>query len=199
MKKKTVFFDLGNVILFFDHKKMYQQMAAFCGLDHDEMLPDLLQYADPYERGAVDSRGIYHHLCTKSNKQLDFGGLMHAMSDIFEPNVKMLSLIKELKAKKTPLYILSNTCEAHFNYAYTHYPILHLFDGYVLSYEVKARKPEKEIFESALSLASCASEDCFYTDDIPEYIEAAKQYKIDAEVYHNHELLLTQLTQRGIL
>lgn len=197
--KKTVFFDLGNVLLFFDHQRMYQQVADFCGLKSDHLLPYVHNILDPYERGAIDSRGIHRHLCDISRKQLDFAGLMHAMSDIFQPNMKMVSLIKELKSKKVPLYILSNTCEAHFNYAYTHYPVLHLFDGYVLSYEVGARKPEKQIFDKALLLAKCSHEDCFYTDDISEYVAAAKQLQIDAEVYQNHEQFVQQLTERGIL
>lgn len=199
MSKKTVFFDLGNVIIFFDHGKMYRQMAEYCGMQLEHLLPSLQPFADPYERGEIDSRSIHHHLCSLSGKSLDFGGLMHAMSDIFEPNNQIISIIKELKKKKVPLYLLSNTCEAHFNYAYTHFPILHLFDGYVLSYEVKARKPEKEIFHSALQCARCTAQESFYTDDISDYIDAARALEIDAEVYQNPERLLTQLTERGIL
>ncbi len=197
--KKTVFFDLGNVILFFDHHKMYSQVADLCGLKSADLLLQAHTFIDLYERGSIDSRGIHHHLCELSGKHLDFAGLMNAVSDIFEPNNQILATIKELKAKHVPLYLLSNTCEAHFNYAYTHYPVLHLFDGYILSYEVKARKPEKEIYTSALSIASCAPEHSFYTDDISEYVDAARSLNIDAETYQTHELLIQQLNERGIL
>ncbi len=197
--KKTIFFDLGNVILFFDHQRMYRQVADFCGIDHSQITTHLQDFIDPYERGTMDSRGIYHHLCDLSSKHLDFTGLMNAVSDIFEPNHQMIETIKELKAKQIPLYILSNTCEAHFNYAYTHFPILHLFDGYVLSYEVNARKPESEIYTSALKIADCDPQHCFYTDDISDYVDAARKLKIDAETYQTHEQLHRQLTERGIL
>jgi putative hydrolase of the HAD superfamily len=196
---KTVFFDLGNVVLFFDHQKMFNQVAAFCGLKSSDLLTHVQGFIDAYERGTIDNREVHHHLCTLSGKSLDYAGLMNALSDIFEPNLNMISTIKELKAKHVPLYILSNTCEAHFNFAYTHYPILHLFDGYVLSYEVNARKPEKEIYTSALHIAGCEPETCFYTDDISEYVEAARTLKFDAETYKTHEQLISQLTERGIL
>src|SRR5690349_18656835 len=104
--KKTIFFDLGNVILFFDHQKMYAQVAEFCGMDHANLFPHLQKFAEPYERGTIDSWAIYHELCSASGNPLNFAGLMHAMSDIFQPNTEMIELIKKLKSKQIPLYIL---------------------------------------------------------------------------------------------
>jgi putative hydrolase of the HAD superfamily len=196
---KTVFFDLGNVILFFDHQLMCRQVADFCHLPPEAILPLLHTQGDAYERGAIDSRALHAHLSELSGKKLDFHGLMNAFSDIFQPNVAMVSIVKSLKRQHIPLYLLSNTCEAHFDFAYTHFPLLHLFDGYILSYEVNARKPEDKIFEAALSKASCAKEECFYIDDVPEYVDAARKLKIDAEVYTHPELLLTQLNARGLI
>lgn len=197
--RKTVFFDLGNVILFFDHQKMFQQLAHYCGLDATWIQAQVLKYLDPFERGDIDSRHIHHMLSQESGKKLDFQGLQHAMSNIFELNEPMVALIKQLKKNQTPLFLLSNTCDAHFDFAYTHYPVLHLFDGYVLSYEVGARKPEKKIFEKALAIANCRAEDSFYTDDIPEYIESAKQMNIDAEVFTHHNRLTEHLIARGLI
>lgn len=199
MMKKTVFFDLGNVILFFDHKKMFQQIATFCQIDVQWITESVLHYLDAFERGALDSRAIYHILCEASGKNLDFQGLQVAMSDIFEINQPIVSLIKQLKQNHVPLFLLSNTCDAHFDFAYTHFPVLHLFDGYVLSYKVGARKPEKRIYEQALAMASCLPEESFYTDDVPEYIEAAKQLNIDAEVFTHPNRLTEQLMARGLM
>ncbi|MBS0650320.1 MAG: hypothetical protein JSR93_04065, partial [Verrucomicrobia bacterium] len=139
--KRTVFFDLGNVILFFDHQKMFRQIAEFSQIELKTITDSVAKYFDPFERGEITSRHIHHLLCEASGKNLDYKGLQLALSDIFEPNEPMVSLIKKLKKNKVPLFLLSNTCDAHFDYAYTHYPVLHLFDGYVLSYEVGARKP----------------------------------------------------------
>ncbi|MBS0653103.1 MAG: HAD family phosphatase [Verrucomicrobia bacterium] len=197
--KKTVFFDLGNVILFFDHQKMFRQVAEFCQIELKTITDSVAKYFDPFERGDINSRTIHHLLCEATGKKLDYQGLQLAMSDIFQPNEPMVSLIKKLKKNKVPLFLLSNTCDAHFDYAYTHYPVLHLFDGYVLSYEVGARKPEKKIFEKALAIAACRAEDSFYTDDVPEYIEAAKQLNIDAEVFTHHNRLTEHLIARGFI
>jgi putative hydrolase of the HAD superfamily len=105
-----------------------------------------------------------------AQKKLHFETLMHAVSDIFQPNDPVISIAKLVKDKGHRLFLLSNTCEAHFNFASAQFPFLKLFDGYVLSYEVRARKPEKKIYEKALEIAGCQNKECFYTDDILPYI-----------------------------
>ncbi len=199
--KKTVFFDLGNVVLFFNHQKMCRQIAEYCNLK-EEQIRDTLLHSDlaaQYESGVINSRDVYHTLYPEGNGSVHFSGVMKAISDIFQVNDSILPIIKQLREQSISLYILSNTCEAHFSYAYTHYPVLHLFDGYILSYEVKARKPDPKIYLHALEKAGCSKEHCFYIDDVEEYVQGARNLGIDAEQYINSELLLEHLQQRHFL
>ena len=197
--KKTIFFDLGNVLLFFSHERMMQQVADFCQLELPIVKNAVEKLGIPYELGTVGSKEIHQEFSDLVKKKIEFKGLMHALSNIFHLNLPVAAIVKELKSKNVPLFVLSNTCEAHFTYAYKHYSPLHLFDGYVLSYEVGARKPEQKIFEHAISKAGCSPESCFYTDDIAEYIYAARSLHIDAETYTTPEKLTQQLTARGLL
>ena len=57
------------------------------------------------------------------------------------------------------------------------------FDRPILSFEWGARKPERKIFEAALEIAGCRPEECFYTDDIVAYIEAARELGMKAEPF----------------
>jgi HAD superfamily hydrolase (TIGR01509 family) len=134
-----------------------------------------------------------------AQKKLQFETLMHAVSDIFMPNDPVISIAEKLKEKGHRLFLLSNTCEAHFAFASSQFPFLKCFDGYVLSYEVGARKPEKKIYEKALEIAGCRNEECFYIDDILPYIESARSMDIDAEQYTNPQALTQHLHARGIL
>ena len=52
--------------------------------------------------------------------------------------------------------------------------MLRHFHDLVLSYEVKAMKPQPEIYQAALDMAGCRPEECFYTDDIAAYVEGAQ-------------------------
>jgi glucose-1-phosphatase len=200
--KKTMFFDLGNVVLYFSHEKMCRQIARYCETDEQTVHDTLFQkrWNEKYEVGDIDSWALFHHFAPQGRRQeKSLAGLLEAMSDIFTPNESIVPIIKELKKNEVSLYILSNTCEAHFSYAFTHYPILHLFDGFILSYEIKARKPDPKIYEFALHHADCQKEHCFYTDDIPEYIDGARQVGIDAEPYMSSDLLLEHLKKREFL
>jgi len=200
MKKRTLFFDLGNVLIFFDHGKMCRQVAEYSSLDLGLIEKLMQKYGDLYERGAVNSRTIYDELCTMSNKKLDFEKLVHAVADIFKPNYATIAIAYALKEKGHRLFLLSNTNEAHFSFVSQQFPFLKIFDGYVLSYEVGARKPEKKIYEKALEIAGCQNKkECFYTDDILPYIESARSLEIDAEQYTTPQELTQHLHARGIL
>jgi HAD superfamily hydrolase (TIGR01509 family) len=72
------------------------------------------------------------------------------------------------------------------------------FDGLVLSYEVHAMKPRPEIFQAAVECAGCRPQECFYTDDIAAYIEAARRVGIDAVAFESRKQLEGEMRQRGI-
>ncbi len=197
--KRTIFFDLGNVLVFFSHQKMCEQVASYCGIDLDRIKTILHEYIDPYERGQINDRMVYDQLCQLSKKKLDFPTLRNAIGDIFTPNDPVISIAHEVKKKGHRLFLLSNTCDAHFSFAASQFPFLKIFDGYVLSYEVGARKPEKKIYEKALEIAGCGKEECFYTDDILPYVEAARSLSIDAEQYTTPHDLIHHLSSRKII
>lgn len=197
--KKTVFFDLGNVLLFFSHKKMCAQIAHIYGTSA-EIVHDLLfrkKLAERYEEGELSSEMLHEILCKTLKKQVSLLEFLHAASDIFEPNSSLFPVVRALKKNQVQLILLSNTCEAHYNFAYSHFPILKLFDGFLLSYELKLKKPDPKIFEKALALSS--KEEGFYTDDLRENILSARKVGLDAERFTDTLTLTYHLQSRGFL
>ncbi len=197
---RTVFFDLGGVLVNFSHEKMCQNIAHFCGLNLDLVKAHLFEknLGEDYERGQIDSHTIHQHFMQLTKRPLDFDGLLEAASSIFSPKEEMLPILEELKKQEISLFLLSNTCEAHFWYVQKHYPFLKLFDGFVLSYEVKARKPEEAIYDAALEMSGAHKSQCFYVDDIAEYVAAAKSYGIDSHHFEGAEKLTAALEKRDI-
>jgi len=196
MMRKTVIFDLGNVLLFFSHEKMYQNLASLSGipLEETKTLFPLISY----EKGDIPTLDLFQLFVKKAKNYFTFKEWTLAFSDIFIPNEQVISLIKQLKANQIQLILLSNISPLHFNFAKASFPFISLFDHYVLSYEVGVNKPEEGIFLHALSFAK-NSTSLFYTDDIPEYVEAALKIGIDAKVYQSPTLLKEQLLTRGFL
>ncbi len=197
--KKTVFFDLGNVLIFFSHKKMCRQVADIFGVS-PEIIYDILfkeRIADDYENGFLSSEELYHLLCRTLKKEPSFLELFQAASNIFEPNNAIFPIVDRLKKENVHLVLLSNTCEAHFNFAYSHFQILKEFDDFLLSYELKVKKPDPRIFQKALSLASISTS--FYTDDLKENIQSAKKVGLDGERYIDSSSLEHHLKSRCFL
>lgn len=199
---KTLFFDMGNVLIFFSFPRMCQQLSRLLDLSPLTVQKEILEneLGGNYERGKIDSKGFYKHLCQLADKTVPYEDLIKAACDIFNPNHAILPLLEELKRRGHNLFVLSNTNEAHFSYAQQHYPEMLLpFDGYILSYEVGAMKPEETIFRAALEKSGAQASQCFYTDDIPDFIEAAARVDIPGMVFTGIDPLIATLRLRGLL
>ncbi len=199
--KKTLFFDIQNVLFFFDVKKMHKQIADYCKIKEPEV-EELLQttgWGEMYERGEIDSRTLFHYLPAHIQGDQGFSGWFDAISNVFEPNDLITPVIKKLKQNGMNLCICSNICEAHFSYAYTHFSSLHLFDEYILSYEVKAKKPEEKMYACALEKAKTTKENAFFIEGLDEYTKKAHLLHIDSETYINPTSLLNELAKRELL
>ena len=196
---KTIYFDLGNVLFFFSHPKMFAQVSQCCGIPLEEVKKILIdhQIQESYELGKIDSAGVYRYFKTRSPNQFSLHELTCALSDIFTPNTDLWPTVEQLKKMGMRLILISNTCESHYNRVYSYYPILRLFDDKVLSFEEGILKPDTRIFEKALAYARCAPDECFYTDDVPAFVASARKAGLDSELFTDVPSLRAHLAKRG--
>jgi putative hydrolase of the HAD superfamily len=193
-------FDLGNVILRFSHERMCAQMAAVCGVTTEDIRQLLLEsgvHAD-FECGRLTERALHEWLQAQVGRPVDFADLAHAASDIFEPIPETLSVIEALHSAGKRLVLLSNTNVSHFRFVQNRFAFLDRFDAWVLSYKVGAMKPDATIYQAAIAAAGCPAERCFYTDDIPEYVAAARRHGLQAEVFTGGTALRSHLRELGV-
>ena len=93
----------------------------------------------------------------------------------------MIPVVTQFVSAKQPIGILSNTCQPHWDYVCNQYALFpDLFDVTVLSYEVKAAKPDRAIYETAAEMAGYAPQDIFFVDDRLENVEGAKAAGLEA-------------------
>ena len=201
MAIKTCLFDLGNMLVFFSHERMCQQVAAVLGQDEaaarSALLDSGLQLA--FESGQCTAAEAHQQLDKQFGTTTTLADFEHAASAIFELNEPMVPILDELKSAGIRLVLLSNTCSSHFEYVRDNFDLLSRFDDFTLSYEAGAVKPSKVIYESAISKIQCEPSECFYTDDIGEYVYAAQDFGIDAEVFKDANRTRQHLTTRGAL
>jgi putative hydrolase of the HAD superfamily len=193
MTAKVLLFDLGRVLVDFDHERSVQQVAALTGLERTVisklLFQDGLQWQ--YERGAVSTDALHAMLQNLARgRQFTVAELAFAASDIFAPIAVMHDLVWKLNARGVRMILVSNTCEAHFDYCFARYPVLQCFQAHVLSYKVKAMKPEPEFYAAALRLAGAPPAECLFIDDLPVNISAAEAAGMRGVVFTGIESLL---------
>jgi putative hydrolase of the HAD superfamily len=197
---RTVLFDLGNVLLYFSHERMCAQLGALCGRSILEMRTLLMESGlhDEYERGRLSEAAFQKRLESLLEQDLDLVELQRAGGDIFESNPSMLPVLDALRARGHRLVLLSNTNETHINWVRGNFDVLQRFDECVLSFRVGAIKPEPAIYQAALKAIQCEPGECFYTDDIPAYVDRGRGFGLEGEVFMGVEELRSQLMARGI-
>lgn len=198
---RAAIFDLGNVVLFFSHEKMCRQLGEAFELSAEEVRREIFDsgFASRYDRGLVTTRELFDRLAGRAGTAAPpLAEARAAAAEIFTPNDEVIALLDTLRGQGVRLVALSNTCEVHAAHMRERYRVDELFDALVLSHEVGAAKPDREVFERAVSAAACAPSECFFTDDVPAYVEAASRLGIDAELFVGGAALRRALRARSL-
>ncbi|MDX1964914.1 MAG: HAD family phosphatase [Pirellulales bacterium] len=199
---KFIYFDMGNVLLYFDHVRAARQMAELSGISQQSVWDlvfagDLMQ---KYETGELDTAGFYAEYCRQTGSQPDLALLEHAASDIFTQNTSLLRVISQLQYARYPLGVLSNTCPSHWEFATRHYAAIlpQAFQVTVLSYKVGRIKPDPQIFTTAAKMAGFSPAEIFYCDDMPGHVQSARGVGFYAVQYVDTPTLVRDLQSAGV-
>jgi len=197
---KAVIFDLGKVIVPFDFKRGYQAMAKVCSYSAED-IPKRIGSTDlvtRFESGQVSPEDFVNELCGILDLHMEYARFCEIWSCIFLPETLIPERLFQGIRQRYRLLLLSNTNAIHFQMIRNNYPLLRHFDEYVLSYEVGAMKPSPRIYEQAIARAGCEPAECFFTDDIPEYVAGAKKAGIDAVQFESAAQIERELRKRGV-
>jgi putative hydrolase of the HAD superfamily len=197
---KALIFDLGKVLVPFDFQRGYDGLQSLCGYPVAEIRSRIgsTGLVPQLEAGQVSSRDFVSRLGAALGVSFDYAQFCEIWSSIFLPGTLIPeSLIAGLK-KRYPLVLLSNTNDMHFEMLERAYPILGYFESRALSHQVGALKPSPLIYLKAVELAGCRPEECFFTDDVAEYVEGARKLGIDAVQFQSAEQLQQELARRNV-
>jgi glucose-1-phosphatase len=186
-------FDLGNVILPFNHHqiatKLFARSNGKSGFTEREIFDYLFNdesgCINPYEEGSLSSMEFFLHIRDRCNLRLDFDEFTEIWNNIFWENREVSEIITHLKARGMPVFLLSNTNELHFCHVLEHYPIIHSMDEWILSFEVGAKKPDKRMYDAIFERSDVSKENVLYVDDVERYITSARQRGIQGHVFRS--------------
>ncbi len=194
---KSVMFDLGNVIICFDHMIAARRIAHYCNKDAQEIY-NLFFYSsitEQFDSGKINQKEFFRQVKSMLllNKNLSESAFFDIWNDIFWENPGIEEVLVEIKSKFNNLLIISNVNKPHFEYILKRFPVVGLADEIILSYEVGALKPDPRIYEIASKKSGSLPQETFYTDDRRDLIVAAKELGFKAFLFEGIEALKLQL------
>ncbi len=197
---KALLFDLGNVLVAFDFRRGYKALQPFCPHQAED-IPVLLSKSGvvpPYERGEISSEDFFERLSDVLALEVSYKQFRDLWSTIFLPEPVLPEDFIAALHRRYRMVLVSNTNDIHFRMIRDTYPAVRRFDAYVLSYEVGAAKPAEKIYAEAARQAGFRAEECFYLDDVLEFVEGARRYGLDAVQFTGREELERALRGRGV-
>ena len=203
---KLFAFDLGNVILPFEHRQIAVKLHEMSRIQNRFTPDDLFKFlfdrdrglVNPYEEGLMSSVEFFAKLRERYKLELEFEEFQDIWNLIFRDDPEVNEVILHLKSKGFPIFLLSNTNELHFSYIMERYPIVHSLDEWILSYEVGAKKPKQKIYDAVFAKTDAARGEVLYIDDVPEYVEAARTFGLQGLHYRNAKDIWELLKENSI-
>ncbi len=177
---EVILFDLGNVILPFTHYQIAEKLSQFSQRKEFQDPQRIFSYLFDFEKGAVNGYEVgkvssiqfFKSLKKYLHLSLSFKKFIPIWNDIFTEDQGVSEIIRSLKGKKK-LGLISNTNPLHFDYILSKFPVIRIFDKWILSYEVGFKKPDVHIFQTAMEWASVEPGKILLIDDMKKHVEVA--------------------------
>lgn len=197
---KTVIFDLGRVLIPFDFARGYQTMSELLHLPPEEVKARVSHngIVNDFESGRVSATEFHDRVSAQLGTRLDYRLFCDIWNSVFLPCTLIPESMVEAIRRRYRTVLLSNTNPIHFSMLWATYPILKHFDALVLSHEVGAMKPLAPMYASAIKHAQCQPSECFFTDDVAEYVAGARAAGIDAVQFQSCDQIVAELAARGV-
>jgi HAD superfamily hydrolase (TIGR01509 family) len=198
---KTIIFDFGNVVGFFDARLTFQRILGHTELSAQDIRAayNAANLEEAYDTGRLTTPEFLVRLLRVGQLRCSEEYLASAFAEIFQPNHDVCALLPLLKPRYR-LLLGSNTNELHANQFKKQFPEpLRFFDALVLSHEIGARKPHADFYQHCQTLAHCAPDECLFIDDLEANIAGAHAFGWHGVVYRNITDLRGRLGLLGIL
>ena len=176
----VIFFDLGNVILPFNHYQIAEKLSRLTQRKEFQDPQKIFSYLFDFQEGIINDFDVgkvtppifFQSIKKHLDLSISFEEFTPIWNDIFAEDQEVSRIIFSLKGS-VQLGLLSNTDPLHFHYILSKFPVMSAFDKWILSYEVGFKKPAVEIFEKAIAWASVKPSKILFIDDMKTHVDVA--------------------------
>ena len=196
--KPFIAFDLGNVLIPFDHMKACRALGAIYSLDPQCVYERIFEggIVPAFDLGNLSPSDFTQECSDALKVNLNADELVDAWSNIFSHDPEMEKLIEKL-AENADLCLISNTNCWHYNSVLRDFPFVEHFPRKLLSYKIHKLKPDPEVFRLALRWAQKGQINIFI-DDIEENVNSAAAVGFNAIHFSGIVPLRESLRRLGV-
>lgn len=172
----TVIFDLGNVLIAWDPRRLYRQLID----DEAQMEWFLREVCNSGWNEQQDAGRPWDEatalLRAKFPQHAEWIDAYHRRWEetLVGPIEESIALLAELKARGVRLLALTNWSQETFPVARQRYPFLQWFEGIVVSGEERLIKPDPRIYQRLLDRYTVDPARALYIDDSARNVGAAE-------------------------
>lgn len=112
-------------------------------------------------------------------------------------NEGIIELIERLRGR-VRVGLLSNAAPGLEDDLRDHYQIAHLFDDIINSATVRLAKPDHRVYHLAAARHGASPKECFFTDDLPHNVTAAREAGFTAHQFDGYPGLAEALRAAGV-
>ncbi len=201
-KIKAIVFDLGNVLIDFDHMIAARKISAFTNIGAQSIFDMFFDspLVASFEEGKISPEDFFSQVREELHLQLNYNQFVPIWNDIFflsKKNRQVYEMAKSLK-KRYKLSVLSNVNCLHLDYLKNNFQIFDAFNHVIASCEEGVKKPDHAIYKKTLEVLGVEAGNVFYTDDRAELVEKAKEIGIKSYVFTGVEQLRQDLWGEGV-
>lgn len=181
MNPQYFLFDIGNVLMNFDFNVLYNRIAADSGRPPEPPNRADVEAYVAVEEGRISDDDFLNYLNRAKGLRWRLEDYIGVWSDMFSVNPVGHELFRAALERGVPVCTLSNIAGHHLQAIQNREP--GFFDGVhrmFLSFELGVRKPAPGIYQQVLDALQADPGRCFFIDDRPENVAAARAAGMDA-------------------
>jgi 2-haloacid dehalogenase len=202
MKQRSVaVFDLGGVLIDWNPRYLYRKLFT----DEAAMEHFLANICTSDWNLQQDAGRTLAEACALLNEHHPehteyINAWMHRNGEMIAGPIQgTVDILSELRARRVPVYALSNWSSETFPAAQRRFEFLNWFDGILVSGKVKLVKPDQRIFQLFLETHAVNPAQAVYIDDLPHNVEAANAVGMHGIRFTDPAALRAELVSVGLL
>jgi len=173
----ALLFDLGRVVLDIDFSKAIACWAGHAGREPSDIAARFIvdETFRHHETGKISDADFFQGVRHSLGVDLTDAQLLEGWNAIFAGEMPGMAPLLARAAKRLPLYVFSNTNNAHAEYfSVIHADVLGHFREIFLSSSIGLRKPDAEAYDHVVKSIGLPAGRIVFFDDLAENVESAR-------------------------